>query len=42
MSGWYAITAAGHAPVLYSSLTAEMRSAADSWFGLLDVADVVK
>lgn len=36
------ITAAGHAPVPYSSLTEQMRGAAESWFGLVDVADVVK
>lgn len=36
------ITAAGQIPLPYSSLTVEMRSAADSWFGLVAVADVVK
>lgn len=35
------ITATGHASVPYSSLTEQMRNAADSWFGLADVADAV-
>ncbi|TFC01046.1 DUF2316 family protein [Cryobacterium adonitolivorans] len=36
-----AIIAAGKTPHPYSSLTEQMRSAADSWFGLIDVADVI-
>ncbi|WP_413600910.1 DUF2316 family protein [Curtobacterium sp. Curtsp57] len=35
------ITAAGRTPHPYTSVTEQMRSAADTWFGLVDVQDVL-